>query len=96
MTQDGIDTTLAYAARLTQEPEGGFTVTFSDLPEAITHGADEAEAKAMAAEVLELAVAERMDRGEDVPSASPAGPDEVLVPLRPLPAAKERIRQGMT
>ena len=44
------------------EAEGGFTVTFGDLPEAITHGANESDARAMAAEVLELAVAERHPR----------------------------------
>ncbi len=88
LAQQSIDTTLAYPARLTPETEGGFTVTFNDLPEAISYGADEENAKAMAAEVLELAVAERMDRGEDIPSASPTGPNEVLVSVRPLLAAK--------
>ena len=88
MAQESLETTLAYPARFTPEAEGGFTVTFGDLPEAITHGANESDARAMAAEVLELAVAERMDRGADIPSASPAGPGEIPVSLRPLLAAK--------
>lgn len=93
--QESIDTALAYPARLTPEAEGGFTVTFADLPEAISYGADKREAKMMAAEVLELAVAERMDRGEDIPSASPTGPDEVLVAMRPLLAAKLALHSAL-
>ena len=42
----------------------------------------------MAAEVLELAVCERMDRGEHIPPASPASSGEALVSMRPLLAAK--------
>ena len=58
----------AYRATLTPEPEGGFTVTFPDVPEAITYGADEREAMEMASEVLELAIVARMEQGEDLPS----------------------------
>lgn len=88
MAKDSIETALAYPARLTQEAEGGFTVVFRDLPEAITYGAHERDAAAMAAEVLELAVCERMDRGEDVPTASAATAAETLVSMRPLLSAK--------
>ena len=48
-----------YPATPTPEPEGGATVVFRDLPEAITCGTNAEEVKAMAGEVLELAVAER-------------------------------------
>lgn len=58
----------------TPEPEGGATVVFRDLPEAITYGANDAEVRAMAAEMLELAVAEDMGRGEEIPAASAAQP----------------------
>lgn len=88
MMQESTETTLAYPARLTPEAEGGFTVTFDAVPEAITYGANESEAMAMAGEVLELAIAERMDRAEDIPSPSPARADEMLVSMRPLLAAK--------
>ena len=77
-----------YPATPTPEPEGGATVVFRYLPEAITYGANDEEARAMAAEVLELAVAERMDRGEGIPTASVAQPGDILVRLRPLLAAK--------
>ena len=68
-----------YPATQTTEPEGGITVVFRDLPEAITYGANDLEARAMASEVLELAVAERMARGEEVPTSSAAKPGDILV-----------------
>lgn len=63
-----------YPATPTPEPEGAATLVFRDVPEAITYGASDAEARAMAAEVLELAVAE--------PGCSDCGSSEVLLRLR--------------
>ena len=84
-----------YPATPTLEPEGGATVVFRDLPEAITYGANDEEARAMAAEVLELAVAERLDRGEEIPAASAAKPGDILVGLRPLLAAKAALHGAL-
>ena len=70
-----------YPATQTTEPEGGVTIVFRDLPEAITYGANDLEARAMASEVLELAVAERMARGEEVPASSAAKPGDILIRL---------------
>lgn len=41
-----------YPVRLTPAEDGGFVVTFRDVPEAITQGDDEADAMAMAREAL--------------------------------------------
>lgn len=84
-----------YPATPTPEPEGGSTVVFRDLPEAITCGDSDEEVMAMAREVLELAVAERMDRGEEVPAASAAEPGDILVRLRPLLAAKAALHNAL-
>ena len=84
-----------YPATPTPEPEGGATVVFRDLPEAITCGANDEEVRAMAGEVLELAVAERMDRGEEVPAASTAKPGDILIRLRPLLAAKAALHNAL-
>ena len=86
----------AYRATLTPEPEGGFTVTFPDAPEAITCGADEREAMEMASEVLELAVVARMERSEDLPSGRSATLDDLLVPLRPLLGAKAALYDALS
>ena len=83
-----------YPATPTPEPEGGTTVVFRDLPEAITCGGGDEEMMAMAREVLELAVAERMERGEEVP-ASAAEPGDTLVPVRPLLAAKAALHNAL-
>ena len=84
-----------YPATRTSEPEGGATVVFRDLPEAITYGDSDENAMAMAREVLDLAVAERMDRGEEVPVASAAEPGDILVRLRPLQAAKAALHNAL-
>ena len=83
----------AFRATLTPEPEGGFTVTFPDVPEAITYGADEREAIEMASEVLELAIVARMEQGEALPPQQSGASDDLLVPLRPLLGAKAARRE---
>ena len=45
-----------FAAKLTVDRDGGLLVTFPDVPDAITHGADHAEARRNAAEALGMAL----------------------------------------
>jgi len=59
--------TVRYQAVLEPQPEGGFTVTFPDLPEAITEGDSHEEAVFNAAEVLGLCLDVRMDQGDELP-----------------------------
>ncbi len=48
----------AYPCRLTpDEDDGGFVITFRDVPEAITDGRDHTEALAMAEDALATALA---------------------------------------
>jgi len=62
---------LKYAARFDLDRESGFyTVTFPDLPDAITQGETRDEAMEMAEDVLLLVVRERMRLGEDLPRPS--------------------------
>ncbi|MGQ0673852.1 MAG: type II toxin-antitoxin system HicB family antitoxin [Hyphomicrobium sp.] len=58
---------LTYQITLRPEPEGGFTVRVPALPEIITYGEDEPEALAMAKDAIELVLASRRERGEDIP-----------------------------
>ena len=85
----------AYRATLTPEPEGGFTVTFPEVPEAITYGADEREAMEMASEVLELAIVARVEQGEALPPHQSGASDDLLVPLRSLLGAKAALRENL-
>ena len=64
---------IAYQAILAPQPEGGFTVTFTDLPDAITEGDSESEALFNAAEVLTLTLGGRMDEGDEIPEPSDHG-----------------------
>lgn len=59
-----------YQAVLAAQPEGGFTVTFPDLPEAITEGDTREEALFHAADVLTLCLDERIESGDTLPAAS--------------------------
>ena len=74
-----------YPARLRPDPSSGdLVVSFRDLPECLTSGADEAEALAEAADALEEAIAGRIDDAEPIPipSARRSGEHHVAVPTR--------------
>lgn len=81
----------AYPVILTpDETDGGFVVTFPDLPEAITQGNTTAEALAEAADALDEAIAGRIRRGDRIPSPSPRE-DRHIVPVPALTAAKAAL-----
>ena len=84
----------AYPYDLLPQPEGGFTVAFPDVPEAITQGNSESEAAAMAEDALVTALSFYTDYGERLPQASPAvGRRLAYVP--PLVAAKLALHDAM-
>ena len=70
-----------YPARLRPDSTGELIVSFRDLPECLTSGADQAEALAEAADALEEAIAGRIDDAEriPVPSARRSGEHHVAV-----------------
>ena len=79
-------TTYAYAA--TFEPtstEGGFIVTFEDVPEAITEGSDMAEAYEMAMDALGVALRAYLQIGKPRPTPVAKG---VMISPEPDVAAK--------
>lgn len=78
----------AYPVNLTpDDTDGGFVVTFEDIPEAITQGETMTEALAEAADALEEAIAGRICRGDPIPEPSPAT-DRPMVPIPAPTAAK--------
>src|SRR5271154_12178 len=84
----------AYPYELMPQPEGGFTVTFPDVPEAITQGDTEIEAAAMAEDALVTALSFYTDRADPLPRPSPAdGWPLAYVP--PLVAAKLALHDAM-
>lgn len=61
---------LFYPAVFHKAEEGGYWVTFPDIPECITEGDDMAAAYDMAVEALGLALEEKIENKEKLPVAS--------------------------
>jgi len=72
---------MKYPATLTPADEGGFVVTFRDIPEAITQGDDEAEALSMAADALLTSMDFYFEDRRPVPPPSAAEEGERLISL---------------
>jgi antitoxin HicB len=85
----------AYPAMLMPDPDGGFTVTFRDVPEAITEGDNREEALLRAEDALESALAMYVAADEPLPTASPTRPDEAIVPLSARGMAKAALYEAM-
>jgi antitoxin HicB len=84
--------TFLYPAIVTADTqEGGFVVTFPDVPETITQGADVAEALLQAADCLEEAIAGRIRRHESIPDPSLVIPDQYAISLPVSTAAKAAL-----
>ena len=79
------------------EDEGGYTVTFPDLPGAITEGDHFDEASRNAEECLELHLYGMERDGDDIPA--PSSPQDIQVPsgafLVPVVAWMDLIRNEM-
>src|SRR5690348_6556151 len=82
----------AYPYELSPQAEGGFTVTFPDIPEAITECETEAEAAEMAEDALVTALSFYTDNAEPLPPPS-HGPRLAYVPV--LVAAKLALHDAM-
>lgn len=61
---------LFYPAVFHKAEEGGFWVTFPDIPECMTQGDDMQEAYEMSVDALGLALTSRESEGEAIPEAS--------------------------
>ena len=77
-----------YPARLQPDRTGSMIVSFRDLPECLTAGADEAGALKEAGDALEEAIAGRIDDGEPIPVPSRLRAGERLIAVPPDMAAK--------
>lgn len=79
--------TYSYAATFEPtEREGGYSVTFPDVPEAITEGSDMADARAMAADALGVALLTYLEMGRPLPEPAAAG-----VTIAPSPDMTAKI-----
>ena len=85
----------AYPCVLTPEGDGGYSVSFPDVPEALTCGDDRDEALAMAEDALAVALGSYMQCRQDipVPGTVAGGREMVAVPL--VVAAKLALYTAM-
>lgn len=92
MTAPTRATTLDYPVVLTEQPEGGFVVTFPDVPEAITQGEHQAEALMCAVDALDTALSFYVDDQQPLPLPSQAKPGQLVV----RPSSLDLRRRGCT
>ena len=86
---------------LTPEDEGGFFVSFPDVPEALTGGDDRAEALDMAEDALGAALSMYVKARENIPVPSTAVAGQAVIAVPTIVAAKLALytamrRQGIT
>ncbi len=84
----------AYPYDMERQTEGGWTVTFPDVPEAITQGDTEEEVAAMAEDALVTALSFYTDDGQPLPRPSAANGCPVAV-VPSLVAAKLALHDAM-
>ncbi len=80
-----------YPMDLTEQPEGGYLVTFPDLPEAITQGESKEEAIEEAIDCLEEAIANRIEMKLNIPYGSKPKNRQDCVSLPATLAAKAAL-----
>lgn len=86
---------MKYPAIFTPTDEGGFVVTFRDIPEAITQGDDEAEALSEAQDALITAMDFYFEDSRPVPAPSKARKGERLIALPLSVSAKVLLLNAM-
>jgi antitoxin HicB len=89
-------TEYSYPARIDRDEEGRYQVRFPDLPDALTDGADLAEARTEAADCLSAALASRIIDGETIPEASPPASGQELVRPAPTIALKAALYDALS
>jgi len=85
----------AYPATLIPDDDGGFTVTFRDVPEGVTEGDTRDEALLGAEDALESALAMYIAAHQPLPTPSPLRSGEAMVPLSALGMAKTALYEAI-
>lgn len=86
---------LRFPVHLEAQEEGGYVVTFPDIPEAITQGEDVEDALLHAADVLESALDYYIEEGLPIPAPSKPKRGQRLVELPASLSAKVLLLQEM-
>jgi antitoxin HicB len=86
---------MRYPAKFAPAEEGGFVVTFPDIPEAITQGDDEEKAMRAAQDALVTALDFYFEEARSVPMPSRRKPDQRVVELPASLSAKVLLLNEM-
>lgn len=86
--------TIAFRCRL-EPDDGGYVVTFPDLPFGATEGETEAGALEAASDCLETILAVLVEEGKDIPKPSPLQPGERWVSPTAVTAAQVALYTAM-
>ncbi len=87
----------SYSYRALFEPgerRGNIVVTFPDVPEVITQGRSEADARVMAEEALGLVLLTYLERGKPLPKSRARGRGLVEITVAPEVAAKLAVLEA--
>jgi antitoxin HicB len=84
-----------YPANFTPAEEGGFVISFPDLPEAITQGETAEQCIDEASDALEEAIIGRINTVDDIPSSSDAQRGQFLIPVPAQTAFKAALYEEM-
>jgi antitoxin HicB len=87
--------TLAYRAKFERGDDGGITITFPEIPFAISGTFNEDEAEAMARDCLEEAIASLVARNEVLPKPKPARKGERMIAVPAVTAAKALLNAAV-
>lgn len=85
----------AYPCELTPEKNGGYSVSFPNVPEALTCGDDRDEALAMAEDALAVALGSYMRCREDIPVPDSVADQQEVVAVPRVVAAKLTLYTAM-
>jgi antitoxin HicB len=80
-----------YGVKIDEDDAGDDVVAVRDLPEVQTSGDTRAEALALAADAIKVAVASRMRHGEELDAPGPVAPGEIAIALDLRLAAKATV-----
>ena len=80
-----------YPANFTPAEEGGFLITFPDVPEVVTQGESIEQCVEEASDALEEAIIGRINTDDDIPAASPAQPGQYGIPVPAQSALKAAL-----
>jgi antitoxin HicB len=92
--------TYQYPADFTPAAEGGYVITFPDVPEVITQGESLEDCIEQASDALEEAIIGRINTDEDIPVASAIRKGQYAIPVPSQTAFKAALyeeikRQGL-